>query len=160
MHAPHSGEHARRLIPVLVKRWFDRNESIGRAAQNVLQMQCCETDGLLGLCLSVVLKNNDPESRLEALLEIPDVNAHLGDDLRALCQRRSAWACRVGTAVIEPVEIAGPTLDQQISRTIEVVASMSSKLAEKRQRQQQIWLIRQIIQLLNDGAATAANQTD
>ena len=160
MHAPHSGGHARRLIPVLVKRWFDQNESICQAAKDALQRQCDEMDDLLGHCLSVVLKNNDPESCLGALLEIPELDIRLGDDLRALCQRRSAWACRVGPAVIEPLEIAGPTLDQQVSRTMKVVASMSSKHWEKRQRQQQLWFIRQIIQLLSDGAVTSANQTD
>jgi hypothetical protein len=160
MHTPQSGEHARRLIPVLVKRWFDQNESIARATKEVLQMECNETDGLLGLCLSCVLKNNDAESRLEALLEIPELNARLGDDLRALCQRRYDWACQVGAIVIEPVQVAGPRLDQQISRAIGAVALMSSKPSEKRQRQQQIWFIRQIFQLLSDHATTSANQTD
>jgi HEAT repeat protein len=160
MHAPQRGELARRLIPVLVKRWFDQNESIGRAAEDALKMHCYEMDDLLGLCLSIVLKNIDSESRLGALLEIPELDLRLGDDLRAICQRRSAWARRVGPAGIEPVEIAGPTLDEQVSRTIKVVASMSNEHSEKRQRQQQIWFIRQIIQLLSDGAATSANQTD
>ncbi len=160
MHAPHSGEHARRLIPVLVKRWFDQNESIARAAKDALQIQCDETVGLLGPCLSVVLKNNDPESRLEALLEIPELNAHLGADLRALCQRRYDWACRVGPPVIEPAQADGPTLDQQICHTIGVVASMSSKPFKKRQRQQQIWFISQIFQLLGDPAETSVNRVD